>query len=134
MRFLGTVLAVAILLGIGGCNRSGLVDVQGIVTVNGQPLPRGKIDFQSAEGKGPTAAAEIRDGKYQCPVMPGPKTVRITGGKVVGSHRYTPDNPASPMVEDIQSLVPPCYNTETKLACEIESGKTAYDFALKSKP
>jgi hypothetical protein len=124
-----TCLATAI-----GCGGSGPVSIGGIVTVDDQPLDRGKIDFEPADGKGSTAAAVIRDGRYQCAAMPGAKKVRITGGKVAGSHPFTPGNPASPMVEDIKPLVPSCYNTETTLSCEIARGTSAYDFKLRSKP
>jgi hypothetical protein len=127
------ILASALLLTAFGCNNKGPVDVQGTVTLDGQPLPRGRIDFQPSDGKGPMTGAAIRDGKYAGTVMPGIKTVRITGGKVVGSHLFTPGNPASPIVEDIKSLVPPCYNTQTTLSCEIARDKEIYDFELKQR-
>jgi hypothetical protein len=128
------LLACAILFPAVGCGSKGPVSIVGTVTVDGKPLERGKIDFQPADNKGPIAAAAIKDGKYECAVMPGKKTIRITGGKVTGQHPFTPGNPSSPMVEDIQSLVPPCYNIATTLTCEIEYGKPTQNFDLKSKP
>jgi hypothetical protein len=129
-----TALAVVVVLMALGCHSRGPMAIQGTVTLDGQALSRGRIDFQPADGKGPTAAAVIRDGKYECSALPGRKTVRITGGKVVGSHHFTPDNPASPIVEDVQPLGPPCYNTATTLSCEMTRGKSIYNFELKSKP
>jgi hypothetical protein len=134
MKFFAIVLTCAALLAASGCGRSGPISIQGTVTVDGKPLERGKIDFLAVEDKGPTAAAVIKDGKYECEAMPGKKNVRITGGKVVGQHRYTPDNPASPMVEEVKSLIPDRYNAETPLSCEIEYGKSLYDFPLQTKP
>jgi hypothetical protein len=134
LKSIAMILAATVLLFAFGCNRSGPIAVFGTVSVDGQPLERGKIDIQPADNKGPNAAAAILAGKYECSVMPGKKTIRITGGKVVGQHPFTPGNPASPMVEDIQSLVPSCYNTETTLSCEVIYGTSAYDFQLKSKP
>jgi hypothetical protein len=134
MKTIGMILSSAILLFAFGCNHSGPITVSGTVTVDDQPLERGKIDFQPADDKGPTAATTITGGKYECPVVPGKKKIRISGGKVTGKHAFTPGNPASPMVEDIKSLVPSCYNTETTLSCEVSYGTSEYDFKLKSKP
>jgi hypothetical protein len=133
-KFIAMALVSACLVTAIGCGRNGPVSIGGVVTVDDQPLDRGKIDFEPADGKGSTAAAVIRDGRYQCAAMPGVKTVRITGGKALGKHPFTPGNPASPMVEDVKSLVPPCYNSETTLSCEIVHGTSAYDFKLRSKP
>ena len=134
MRTIAGTLALTTLFTAFGCSPSGPISIHGTVTVDGQPLERGKIDFQPADDNGPMAAAVIKAGKYECPVMPGTKTVRITGGKVVGQHPFTPGNPASPMVEDIKSQVPSCYNTETTLSCDVSYGTSVYDFKLKSNP
>ena len=87
------------------------------------------MHFEPAGGKGPTAAATIIDGHYEVRVMPGKKSVRISGGKVVGKHRITP---GAPLVDKIQEMVPECYNSRTTLKCDIVRGQTAYDFALSS--
>jgi hypothetical protein len=134
MKFTAAAIVSAMLITTFGCGNSGPISIHGIVTVDGQPLERGKIDFQPADGKGPTAAAEIKEGKYECSAMPGTKTVRISGGKVAGQHPFTPGNPSSPMVEEIKSLVPSRYNTETTLSCEMLRGTSEYDFKLKSSP
>jgi hypothetical protein len=128
------LLAASCLAAVAGCGGNAPVSISGLVTVDDRPLDRGKIDFEPADGRGTTAAAVIRDGRYQCESMPGIKKVRITGGKVIGQRPFTPGNPASPMVEEIKSLVPARYNTETTLSCEIVRGTASYDFRLESKP
>jgi hypothetical protein len=133
MKYFLAAMAFIILLSAIGCGNSGPMPVSGVVTLDGQPLERGKLDFQPTDNKGPTAAAVIKDGKYDCSVMPGGKTVRITGGKVTGKHQFTPGVAESPMVEDIKPLVPSCYNTESTLTCEIVRGTSSYNFDLKSK-
>jgi len=125
------VLASALLLTALGCGGNGLTAIHGTVTLDGQPLQRGRIELEPSGRPGPIAAAEIVDGKYEVRVMRGTKTVRISGGKVIGQHHFAA-NPANPMVEDISSLVPTCYNTETTLTCEVARGQTTYDFHLKS--
>jgi hypothetical protein len=123
------LLLIVTMLGCGGHK---LTAVQGTITVDGQPLERGQIEFEPVEGEqGPLAAATITDGKYEVAVMPGRKLVRITGGKVIGQHHFTSD-PRSPMVDDIESQTPACYNTESTLKREIVSGQSKYDFELKS--
>jgi len=123
--------ATVLLLFAMGCGGKGLTAIHGTVTLDGRPLERGRIEFEPADGKGPIAAAEIVDGRYDVPVMPGAKTIRITGGKVTGRHHFSQD-PASPMVEDIQPLVPACYNTNTALRWDITRGQAVYDFELES--
>jgi hypothetical protein len=50
-----------------------------------------------------------------------------------GRHPFS-EAPASPMVEDIESLVGPAYNTNSTLACAVSRGQAEYDFELKSSP
>jgi hypothetical protein len=120
------------LLVVLGCGGNQPMAIHGTVTLDGRALERGRVEFEPADGKGPIAAAEIIDGKYEMKAMPGRKTIRITGGKVIGRHPFSED-PASPPVEDIQPLVGPSYNTDTTLAREIARGQAAYDFELKSQ-
>ncbi|MBN2024857.1 MAG: hypothetical protein JW809_18910 [Pirellulales bacterium] len=131
MKRFAAAMASALLLTALGCGGDGLTAIHGTVTVDGVPLERGDITFEPSDGKGPIAAATITDGKYEAPVTTGQKTVRITGGKVIGKRRFT-EHPDSPMIEDVKPLVPPCYNTNTTLRTEITSGQSTYDFELKS--
>lgn len=127
------VVAVVLLATLPGCGPSGPTPVHGTIMLDGKPLERGRIEFEPADGKGPLAAAEITDGKYDLPVMPGKKVVRITGGKIIGRHPFSED-PNSPMVEDVQPLVGPAYNTNSTLNCDVSPGQDSYDFELKTKP
>jgi len=76
-----SLLAGLVALGCGG----GRSERSGTVTVDGAPLPYGEINFSpdSAKGgKGGSAAATIRDGKFRAEagaVGPGFYEVRITG-------------------------------------------------------
>ena len=77
------LLPSLVLLLVGGCGGSGLVDVRGKVTYDGQPVQRGTIAFFPSDGKGPTTAALITNGRYMLKVPLGRKRVKIEGGKVV---------------------------------------------------
>ena len=82
-------LAVAMLLAAAGCGPAvgaGRQFVSGRVTFGGQPVPRGRIEFEpdAARGNsGPVGVAEIIDGRYQTSrrfgAVSGPQVVRITG-------------------------------------------------------
>src|SRR5688572_29821884 len=65
------LLALAVLA--TGCGPGPGVAVSGAVTYQGKPVEDGMIQFiPSAETQGPTAGAEIKDGKYSIPAQSGP--------------------------------------------------------------
>jgi hypothetical protein len=126
-------LAVVLLAALAGCGPDGPMPVHGTIMLDGKPLERGRIEFEPADGKGPLAAAEITDGKYDAAAFPGKKVVRITGGRVVGRHPFS-EAANSPMVEDIQPLLGPAYNSNSTLGCDVSRGQQTYDFELKTTP
>lgn len=133
MKRFALLAAAAMLTTVLGCGGDGFMDITGKVTLDGKPLERGRIEFtpSSDSGGGPIEAADIIDGAYQARPMSGKKTVRISGGKLIGQHPFSPE-PGAPMVDDIEELVGPEYNTNTTLQCDITSGQATYDFELKS--
>src|SRR5690348_13499226 len=75
-------LACALIL-LSGCGGS-TASVSGTVTYEGAPAGKGYITFQPADGKGQSAGAEIRDGKYSATgLTPGKKVVNIEAVKTV---------------------------------------------------
>lgn len=120
-----------------GCASSPLQLVSGQVTVDGQPLEQGTIDFLAADGNGPTAAALIQDGVYSVEMMPGPKKVIIRGYKVVGQEHASRLDPNSPLVDKKEQFLPPVYSDELKttLTADIPAGgKPDLDFSLNAAP
>ena len=97
---------------LAGCGRSdGLTEISGTVSYDGQPVKKGTITFLPADGKGPTAATLIADGKYSVKVAPGKKLVKIEGYKVIGQHPFSPNNPR--IVVDIRNKsCPPLQHEE----------------------
>lgn len=129
VRFALPIASLLVLL--GGCSRGdGLTAISGTVTYDKQPVRSGTIDFVPADGKGPTAAAVITDGKYSVKAAPGPKSVSIEGVKVIGKRPLNRE-PNAPMVEIQERIVPDKYNTMTTLTCEIKPNVNTYDFALE---
>ena len=109
--------------------------VSGSVTLKGQPLPQGTIQFLPTTDKQPTAGAvEIKDGKYSLPqvqgLVPGSYKVMISSAKDSGAQQGPPDSPGKhgPPPKD---LIAAQYNVQTKLTAEVkEGGSNTFDFSL----
>jgi hypothetical protein len=127
-----TACCFAVTACLTGCGHGELASLAGTVSYEGRPVEKGTITFLPADGKGPTAAAPITDGKYSVKVVYGRKVVKIEGFKVLGQHPFSPNNPR--MVVDQQQIIPPCYNTKSELTREITPADGACDFALEKPP
>lgn len=128
---MATLLPIVLLT--SGCQNSPYVPVQGRVTLDGEPLPRGVVQFVPVGTEGPTAAGVIgADGSY---------TLRTDDqlGAVVGRHRVRIDARAVPKDETDTlpaSLIPEIYLSETTSGLEVEvvAGKgNTIDLPLKSQ-
>jgi hypothetical protein len=137
--------AAAILLSalaIGGCSADTSapldtfprVAVSGTITLSGTPLPQGRIQFDPAQGTtGPTAAAEISEGKFSIEKSQGPvpgkykimissrPPVKIKEGEAPqGTPKLKPET------------IPARYNTKSTLETEVPpGGSNSLEFALK---
>lgn len=124
---------VALMACLVGCGRGGgMASLNGSVTYGGQPLEKGLITFVAEDGKGPTSAAPIVDGKFSVNVAYGRKIVKIEGYKVLGQHPFSRNNPR--IVVDQEQILPPRYNTKSELTREITSSDHTCDFALEKSP
>jgi hypothetical protein len=143
-RFGLTIAALVLMLVQVGCQQSNTLT--GAVTYNGEPVEKGSIAFQSADGGGPSFGADIVDGRYKVDKShPGKRTVLIRGvherqapqsteeairqyeeakaaGKATLDHY---GQPADYIPEDAEG------NSQT---IEIQSGAQTVDFALKGPP
>lgn len=111
------------------------VQVSGSVEVDGQPLESGSISFISlATTQGPSAGAEIKQGKYLIAVDGGPDPgkyrVEIKGMRKTGRQI----NDGGNMIDEIEQFLPPKYSgAESELAAELKPGRNVKDFQLLSK-
>jgi hypothetical protein len=122
-----------------GCGSSRVASVSGTVTLDGQPLPDALVSFQplseGAVNPGPGSTGRTDEqGRY---------TLRVTGGgkgAVVGWHKVKVSCPVGGGGEDaeerrapVRDRVPPRYNRNSELKCEVKPGDNTADFPLTSK-
>ena len=115
-----------------GCSDGNVARLSGTVTLDGALVEKGTISLAPADGRAPTAEALINGGKYSVTTLPGPKKIVIHGLKQVGTRRYHPEDPSSPMVDVHEETVPARYNTQSELSEQVQAGRQTLDFALKT--
>jgi hypothetical protein len=128
----GFVRALTMLLGLAvlGCGSSdGRLPVTGKITLKGQPIPEGTINFQSPDGAVMTGGV-IKDSKYEVAadkgLLPGKYIVRISVAKP-GTVAVEPlPGESGPPAEE---LVPPEFNAASTLEFEVKDGtKNEFNF------
>lgn len=127
------LLLTALLL--AGCGRTGtgpdLYTVVGEVTLDGRPIPEGRILFRRADGDQKAFAAEIADGAYRLAAEPGQMKVEILASRIVPGKFDTSNGGPEPVGE---MYIPKQYNSESVLTAEVTpSGTNRIPFELQSK-
>lgn len=132
--------ALTLMAGCGGQKlRDGFADVEGTITLDGEPLPNAQVIIETERGSS-FARTDAR-GHYVAEysktlkgAAPGAATVRISTKEVF------PDEDVSQLKIDPRSgdhvkpeLLPDKYNRKSELKIEILEGGGPYDFALQSK-
>lgn len=129
------VLAALAFPGISlfGCGRNtaSLHVVSGSVTLDGVALENGVIRF-SPIGSTTPVGGTIEAGKFTIMAPEGQFRVEITSARVVG-HRKAYDTPDSPMVAITEEAVPPRFNVQTTLQCEVTPGRNTMNFDLTTR-
>jgi hypothetical protein len=135
------LLALSVTLLSSGCgdDAGGRRAVSGTVTLKGNPVAEGMIDFIPAAGptKGSRytkSGAVIKDGQYTIPknqgLMPGEYKVSISAPD---KHHKLGENelPGPTSSRTSKNLIPPEYNLKTKLIVEVKKdGPNTIDFAI----
>ena len=141
------LLLSAALSGCGGGSDLVLGEVEGVVTLDGKPLPNAVVTF-APKGGGPAGVGKTNaEGEYQLMTagqpgaVPGEHTVSIicvpepAPVEAASSHDQA-DGGISTASEDYEppevTEVPARYNTETELTEEVKSGGNTINFDLKS--
>ena len=145
LRCLTLLLVAAVLLGTTfGCgdkdpqNRQAL---SGRVSMNGDPLDAGIVEF-SPQGQGSiSSGALIKNGQYAIEsskgLPPGKYLVRLYAAAKSSSSEQAPPGPPGPPVRSstrpIKGQIPPQYNVRSTLVVEVVGdGSNVFDFDVRA--
>ena len=124
------LVSMAALAGCGGGKPQ--AQVNGTVTLDGKPLETGVIHFYpQSDAGGPSASADIKDGRYQLQTGIGPMKVVINATQVIGKRKLY-NTPDSPVVDDTRNLLPERYNMKSELKATLTAGPNETNFELKA--
>jgi hypothetical protein len=115
-----------------GCGASSLEQVSGGVVLDGQPLGEGLIRFVPTDGKSPSQAAVIRQGKFTTELHRTHYKVEINAPKPAKTAAKLDERGpgGGPAVEE---LLPPHYNVNSELTLDVTGATMDARFELKSK-
>jgi hypothetical protein len=120
-------LLLAVAIAAGGCGGgSGLHEVTGDVTFNGEPVEAGDVLFVDPDRVLPPVHGKIVNGQFrlQCPA--GPRSVEIRAAKAS-------QNKAAPAVL-FEDYIPEQFNVRSALTAEVtRGGKNHFTFDLDSR-
>ncbi len=129
----GLAVLAGFILGAGGCGpRSNRRQISGTVTLDGQPVDRGNIEFAPISAEQPSASgAMVIAGKYTIPprsgLAPGKYTVRIYWPVPLPADQ----SPNAPRVVP-RERVPAKYNVRSELTVEVRPGQpNTFNFDLR---
>lgn len=109
-------------------------EVNGTVTLDGEPVSEGAMVFLDAEGVGKSYGTRIEDGSFSTVMTPGKKKVEITATRE-SKTKMEPGPSGGPPVPALEQYIPGQYNTQTTLEAEISADDSnELKFDLKSKP
>jgi hypothetical protein len=127
--------AAALVLAVGGCGSKQRAEVSGRITLDGEPLASGTINFFPTEGnRGPTAGGIVADGRYHIAgakgVVRGKNRVAIRGSQKTGRQIVNRDGDAT---DEVAEIVPAKYNLKTTLVRDVQPETNNLDFDLQGR-
>lgn len=136
-RFCGICLVIAACIGCGkkGPQRAA---VAGHVTLDGQPINEGVIQFLPFEGTiGPEAGGVITKGQYDIAQQRGPVVgkarVELRASKKTGRRVQDPTGRPGTLTDEYKEMFPPDFNTNSALVREIKDDRNELDFDIRTK-
>ncbi len=126
-------LLLVVPLGLLGCGDGvSKGTVNGTVSLDGQPLKEGVVNFEAVDGKSGSSSAAIKDGAFTASVPTAEMKVMFSASKVLGKKKMY-DTPDSPTVDETVELIPAKYNTSSTLKLTVKSGTQSEKYELQSK-
>ncbi len=134
--FRAALVGVIALAALGGCSDPlARQEITGEVTLKGQPVEDGVIQFAPLDGQPTGDGAQIVKGKYRIPkakgLSPGKYRVAIYAGNgTTGEGDASPDSPNAGRAV-ARERVPPEFNEKSTLIKEVtKDGPNKFDFAI----
>ena len=119
---------------LGGCSQGPAVGtVTGEVTLDGQPVKKGHLEFTPVDGQGQTGGIMITDGKFSGPIPVAKMRVKIHSPKPSGKKYKAYDTPESPWEEEVMEGLPAKYNDKSDITLDVKRGRQEVKYELKSK-
>lgn len=119
-----------------GCKPDdGLCDVEGKVTLDGQPLATGTINIGPMSGqKGTAVGGKIENGMYKVRASEGEMIVTIRSQKLVKIENPTQDDIDHGVTERDEEIIPSKYNQQSELKMTVKKGeKNVVNFDLTTE-
>ncbi|WP_020472226.1 hypothetical protein [Zavarzinella formosa] len=126
---------VALIFLIPACGSSGpsVAKIKGKVTLDGQPLAEGLVNFRPVGDDAPTASGIVKNGEFTAEVPVTKMRVSISASKVTGQ-RKAYNTPDSPLVDIVTEIIPAKYNSKSELVHDIKPDTKELNFELISDP
>lgn len=130
------VLLLTVALGLcagcgGGVDRKDGLKVSGTVTLDGVPLPSGRILFRQTTGEQQAFSGEIVDGAYLVQTAPGDMRVEIVASRPVPGKFDNSNGTPEPVGE---MYIPAKYNAESELTVLVKTdGNNRFPFELSAQ-
>jgi hypothetical protein len=123
-----------------GCENRGprRAAVSGHVTLDGQPIDEGVIQFLPVEGTlGPETGGVIAKGQYEIPqrrgAVVGTSRVELRASKKTGRKIQDPTGRPGVLTDEYKEMFPPSANTNSSLVREIKDDLNRLDFDIRTE-
>ena len=119
------------LIAAGGCSEGGprRYPVSGTVTLDGQPVPEGRVRFVDPDMKQDADVGKITDGAFSFRSTPGPRRVQIMVPRETGEL----SDRGAPLYEE--AVASEFSGDQSRLLVEVRTdGKNEYRFEVTSRP
>jgi len=116
------IIGSLVFAGCGGDEAGpALHEVSGTVSLDGEPVQDGRIQFRSKTAEAKAYSAPITSGEYEVQTEPGSMSVEITASRIIPGkfgESASPDDPPPPLSE---MYIPEQYNSKTTLTADIQA-------------
>ncbi|MFM7070663.1 MAG: hypothetical protein ACKO38_02575 [Planctomycetota bacterium] len=123
----------SLLVGCGGGSVDGRYGLTGKVTLKGQPLAKGTIEFSASQGGGPLTGGTIENGQYtiaaESGLKPGTYTVKISSVEEAGGGAQAAPGPES-ATQVGKELIPADFNVNSTKTVEVKTSGNNFDFTI----